>query len=238
MESGAKKILVLTTSSAKINWEREINVFSNETAIVEGRRWRQSKFTIINYDILKNFHTLHDGKTEIQLDRDLANANFDLAIIDEAHYLKNKDAIRSQIMLELVVKHNIPKVWLLTGTPVANRPMDFFNLLKLINSPLAKNWMHYAKRYCDARKFFRTLKSGIKKQIWLTDGASNLDELAAKTKNVILRRLKTEVLDMPDKVITPMYHRLEPRELREYESLWEEYLEKRAFKRRTWETLL
>jgi len=228
LESGAKKILVLTTSSAKINWEREINVFNNETAIVEGRRWRQSKFTIINYDILKNFHTLHDGKTEIQLDRDLANANFDLAIIDEAHYLKNKDAIRSQIMLELVVKHNIPKVWLLTGTPVANRPMDFFNLLKLINSPLAKNWMHYAKRYCDARKFFRTLKSGIKKQIWLTDGASNLDELAAKTKNVILRRLKTEVLDMPDKVITPMYHRLEPRELREYESLWEEYLEKRA----------
>lgn len=230
LESGAKSILVLTTSSAKINWEREINVFCKETAIVEGRRWRQAKFTIINYDILKNFHTLHDGKSteEIELDRNLANANFDLAIIDEAHYLKNKDAIRSRIMMELVVNHNIPKVWLLTGTPVANRPMDFFNLLKLIKSPLANNWMHYATRYCDARKFFRTLKNGQKKQIWLTDGASNLDELASKTKNVILRRLKTEVLDMPDKVITPMYHRLDPKELREYEQLWEDYLEKRT----------
>ena len=230
LESGAKSILVLTTSSAKINWEREINVFCKETAIVEGRRWRQAKFTIINYDILKNFHTLHDGKSteEIELDRNLANANFDLAIIDEAHYLKNKDAIRSRIMMELVVNHNIPKVWLLTGTPVANRPMDFFNLLKLIKSPLANNWMHYATRYCDARKFFRTLKNGQKKQIWLTDGASNLDELASKTKNVILRRLKTEVLDMPDKVITPMYHRLDTKELREYEQLWEDYLEKRT----------
>ena len=230
LESGAKSILVLTTSSAKINWEREINVFCKETAIVEGRRWRQAKFTIINYDILKNFHTLHDGKSteEIELDRNLANANFDLAIIDEAHYLKNKDAIRSRIMMELVVNHNIPKVWLLTGTPVANRPMDFFNLLKLIKSPLANNWMHYATRYCDARKFFRTLKNGQKKQIWLTDGASNLDELASKTKNVILRRLKTEVLDMPDKVITPMYHRLDTKELIEYEQLWEDYLEKRT----------
>ena len=230
LESGAKSILVLTTSSAKINWEREINVFCKETAIVEGRRWRQAKFTIINYDILKNFHTLHDGKSteEIELDRNLANANFDLAIIDEAHYLKNKDAIRTRIMMELVVNHNIPKVWLLTGTPVANRPMDFFNLLKLIKSPLANNWMHYATRYCDAKKFFRTLKNGQKKQIWLTDGASNLDELASKTKNVILRRLKTEVLDMPDKVITPMYHRLDTKELREYEQLWEDYLEKRT----------
>ena len=230
LESGAKSILILTTSSAKINWEREINVFCKETAIVEGRRWRQAKFTIINYDILKNFHTLHDGKSteEIELDRNLANANFDLAIIDEAHYLKNKDAIRSRIMMELVVNHNIPKVWLLTGTPVANRPMDFFNLLKLIKSPLANNWMHYATRYCDARKFFRTLKNGQKKQIWLTDGASNLDELASKTKNVILRRLKTEVLDMPDKVITPMYHRLDTKELIEYEQLWEDYLEKRT----------
>jgi hypothetical protein len=28
-------------------------------------------------------------------------------------------------MVELSVKYNIDKVWLLTGTPVANRPMDY-----------------------------------------------------------------------------------------------------------------
>jgi len=130
-------------------------------------------------------------------------------------------------MVELTVKHGIQKVWLLTGTPVANRPMDFFNLLKIIKSPLAENWKHYAVRYCDAKKFYRTLKNGQKRQIWLTDGASNLDELAAKTKNVILRRLKTDVLDMPDKVITPMYHRLDAKQWKDYEALWEEYLERR-----------
>jgi SWI/SNF-related matrix-associated actin-dependent regulator of chromatin subfamily A-like protein 1 len=234
LESGAKKILVVAPSSAKINWEREINVFCSDTAIIEGKKWNDAKFTIINFDILKNFHTLHDGKPpkkdepEIVLNRDLANAGFDLAIIDEAHYLKNNESIRGKIMVELAVKHNIQKVWLLTGTPVANRPMDFFNLLKIIKSPIAQNWKHYAVRYCEGKKFFKTLKNGQKRQIWITDGASNLDELASKTKNIILRRLKTEVLDMPDKVITPTYHRLTTKEWIQYEQLWDDYLQKRV----------
>jgi SWI/SNF-related matrix-associated actin-dependent regulator 1 of chromatin subfamily A len=234
LESGAKKILVVCPSSAKINWEREINTFCDDTTIIDGKKWNEAKFTIINFDILKNFHSLVDNRKTLtpeqqeQIKRDLANSNFDLAIIDEAHNLKNNESIRGKIMVELTVKHNIPKVWLLTGTPVANRPMDFFNLLKIIKSPLAENWKHYAVRYCDARKFFRTLKNGQKKQIWLTDGASNLEELAAKSKNIILRRLKTEVLDMPDKVITPMYHKLDAKGRKEYEDLWEDYLIKRA----------
>ena len=233
LESGSKNILVVCPSSAKINWEREIHTFCDDTTIIDGKKWSQAKFTIINFDILKNFHTLYDSRTQKQsqeqiiLNRELANAKYDCCIIDEAHYLKNNDSIRGKIMVELAVKHNIPKVWLLTGTPVANRPMDFFNLLKIIKSPIADNWKHYAVRYCDGRKFFRTLKNGQKRQIWLTDGASNLEELSTKTKNIILRRLKTDVLDMPDKVITPMYHRLTTKGWSQYEALWEEYLEKR-----------
>jgi SWI/SNF-related matrix-associated actin-dependent regulator 1 of chromatin subfamily A len=232
LESGSKNILVVCPSSAKINWEREINTFCDDTTIIDGKKWSEAKFTIINFDILKNFHTLHDRRTQssedVKLNRELANAKYDCCIIDEAHYLKNNESIRGKIMVELAVKHGIPKVWLLTGTPVANRPMDFFNLLKIIKSPIAENWKHYAVRYCDGRQFFRTLKNGLRKQIWLTDGASNLEELASKTKNIILRRLKTEVLDMPDKVITPMHHKLTTKGWVQYEALWEEYLEKRV----------
>ena len=227
MESGAKKILVVCPSSTKINWEREINVFCDDTTIIDGKKFSDAKFTIINFDILKNFHTLVKRGKESEhpvIHRQLAEAGYDLCIIDEAHYLKNNESIRGKIMVELAVKYNIEKVWLLTGTPVANRPMDFFNLLKIIKSPIAQNWQHYATRYCEGRKFFRTLKNGQKRQIWLTDGASNLEELASKTKNIILRRLKTEVLDMPDKVITPMHHLLDSKQQAQYEFLWEDYL--------------
>jgi SWI/SNF-related matrix-associated actin-dependent regulator 1 of chromatin subfamily A len=233
IESGAKKVLIVTTSSTKINWEREIKVFCDDTTIVDGKKWNTSKFTIINFDILKNFHTLPPTK-KLKIDepspaltRDMVNTGFDLCIVDEAHNLKNNDSIRGKIMVDLCVKHNIPKVWLLTGTPVANRPMDFFNLLKIIKSPIADNWKHYAVRYCDGKKFFRTLKNGQKKQIWLTDGASNLEELANKTKNILLRRLKTDAIDMPDKIVTPMYHQLDRQGWKMYEKLWEEYVEQK-----------
>jgi len=53
-------------------------------------------------------------------------------------------------------------------------------------------------------------------------------QLASKTKNIIIRRLKTEVLDMPDKVVTTMYHRLSAKGESNYEALWEEYLEART----------
>ena len=233
LESGAKNILVVCPSSVKINWKREIEVFCKDVTIVNGRKWDRAKFTIINFDILKNFHTIGDGKKKkdtdqvLELNRHIVNSRFDLAIVDEAHNLKNNKSIRGEIMVDLSVNHGIEKVWLLTGTPIANRPMDFFNLLKIIKAPIADNWHYFASRYCDAKKFFKTLKNGSRKQIWLTDGASNLEELSVKTRNLIIRRLKTDVLDMPDKVITPVYHELSDKGWKEYDMLWDEYLQKR-----------
>jgi SWI/SNF-related matrix-associated actin-dependent regulator 1 of chromatin subfamily A len=233
LETGLEKILIVCPSSLKINWEREINTFCKNTVIVNGRKWSKDRFVIINYDILKNFHTLKTPKKNdpedlvVEFNRQIVNTKFDLAIIDEAHLLKNHDSIRGKIMTEVCVKHGVEKVWLLTGTPVANRPMDYFNLLNMIKSPIAKNWQYFAIRYCEGRKFFKTLKSGIKKQIWITDGASNLDELASKTKNIILRRKKEDVLDMPDKTIIPVYHELSNYGRREYNNLWDDYLVKR-----------
>lgn len=231
LESGAERILIVCPSAVKINWEREINDFCDETVIVSGRNWQRDKFTIINYDILKNFHSVKPVKDDdgriIEFNQEMVNSKFDLCIIDEAHYLKNHKSIRGEIMVDLCVKHNIEKVWLLTGTPIANRPMDFYNLLKLIKAPMVSNWKFYAQRYCDARRFYKTLKNGRKKQIWVTDGASNLDELARKTKNIILRRKKEDVLDMPDKTIIDSHHELNTRGWNEYDGLWDAYLLKR-----------
>jgi SWI/SNF-related matrix-associated actin-dependent regulator of chromatin subfamily A-like protein 1 len=241
LETGAQRILIVCPPSVKINWEREIQCFDNNTAIVNGTRWARSRFTIINYDILKNFHAtkdqIKDAKKkgeEMFLPTDLVDANFDLAIIDEAHYLKNHKSKRGIIMKELCVDYGIDKVWLLTGTPVANRPMDFYNLLKLVKSPIVDNWVYFAKRYCEGKKFYRKLKNGKKasQPTWLTNGSSNLDELHIKTKNILLRRLKENVLDMPEKNLHTVYHRLTPTQRVEYDNLWEEYLLERKRKKK------
>ena len=79
----------------------------------------------------------------LELNREIVNSRFDLAIIDEAHNLKNNKSIRSEIMVDVAVNYGIEKMWLLTGTPIANRPMDFYNLLKLIKCPITDNWQYF-----------------------------------------------------------------------------------------------
>jgi hypothetical protein len=224
----AKKVLVVCPASVKISWQREIESFGQKGIIVSGSHWPSvGRFTIINYDILKNFHTLgkFDNPEEYS---NFLQEQYDLIILDEAHKIKNPKAQRTKLINDIVEKSNNPRVWLLTGTPIANRPMDFFNLLKLVKSPLGGNWKFYAQRYCDAKRFYKKLKNGRTKQIWVTDGASNLPELGIRTKNTLLRRLKTDAIDMPDKTITTVYHQLSPRGWSQYENLWDEYLEKRA----------
>ena len=76
--------------------------------------------------------------------------------------------------------------------------MDFFNLLKICDSPVTASWKQYAFRYCDGKKFKKKLKNGSYKDIWLTDGASNLEELHERTKNLILRRKKDDHLFLSD----------------------------------------
>ena len=229
LEVGAKKVLIVCPASMKITWERELSMFEETGIIVNGSSWPYvGKFTIINYEILKNFHTIGKPKKETDANyTNLIDENYDLMILDEAHKVKNPKAQRTKLINDIVTRGEIDKVWLLTGTPIANRPMDFFNLLKLVKSPLGDNWKFYAQRYCDAKRFYKVI-NGNKRQIWITDGASNLDELGIRTKNNLLRRLKTEVLDMPDKTITTLYHDLPKRGWSEYENLWEEYLEKKA----------
>ena len=234
LESGAEKILIVCPPSLKINWEREINYFCQYTQIIYGNRWKSDKFTIINYDILKNFHTVVDRRKkpnpEDVIFRKIVDEKFDLMILDEAHKVKNYDSGMGSIMKDIAKYYPPKRMWLLTGTPMANRPMDYFNLLAIIGSPLADNWDFYARRYCDARNGWRTLPNGKKSKFLITTGNSNLEELAIKTKNILLRRKKVDVLDMPDKTIIPIINELDKQGWYDYEGLWDEYLKERKKK--------
>lgn len=230
LESGYEKILVICPSNMKITWSREIGSFTDQVEIVNGKEWKTSKFTIVNYDILKNFHTPFNERKkykEENIKNTIMDEKFDLIIVDEAHKIKNNKSNRGKIVRE-VCQNGPEKVWLLTGTPIQNKPIDYYNLLAAIGSELSNNWLHFVKRYCDARKMYKTLKNGKKRQFWITDGASNLEELSQKTKNIILRRRKEDVLeDLPEKTITPVIQELTEQEWKEYDNLWDEYMERR-----------
>ena len=212
LETGAKKVLIVCPASLKINWQREIANYSDRSVyIAEGKKFSdEHDFVIVNYDILKNFHDTKDKeKSEIM------KINFDLVIMDEAHMISNPQAQRTKIANDIASKSN--RVWLLSGTPMTSRPMNYYNLLNLVDSPVAMNWMAYAKRYCNGFQF-----SVGKRKVWNVTGASNLEELRERTSTHILRRLKEDVLDLPEKIITPVYLRLKSKD---YEDLVGEYFD-------------
>lgn len=203
-EIGAKRILVVCPATLKLNWKKEISFFENpkDIAIVDGTDWKYAKWVIVNYDILRNFHYMPQRGVSTK-DLPLSPiqvSQFDLVIADEAHKLKDAGSNRSKIFNSFI--KDIPNRWLLTGTPITNRPVDYFNLLQICESPLADNWQRYVKKFCAAKQF---TNRSTKKKFWVVGGHSNLEDLRKYTQNLILRRMKSEVEDLPEKIIRPIY---------------------------------
>jgi len=216
LETGVKKILVVCPASLKINWQREFVNYSDKSCfIAEGKKFStEHDIVIANYDILKNFYDIKNPHDSV-----IGQINFDLIILDEAHMVSNSQAARTKIINSFTKKTKY--LWLLTGTPMTNRPINYYNLLYLIESPVAQNWMAYAIRYCEGYQF----RAGNRK-IWNVNGASNLEELRERTSGQILRRLKEDVLDLPDKIITPIYLKTTSKEYKDLMGEYYEWLDK------------
>lgn len=180
--------LVICPAGVKRVWAREIGAVEPDASVhvVEGKEVPSAghRWTVVNYDLLDRHAAALGG---------IAWAGI---VADEAHYIKNRSK-RAQHVLRLtgVDGRSAPDagpavVYLLTGTPMASRPRDLFNLLKVVRHPLANSFFSYAKRYCAATDNGFGLDSR---------GASNVHELATIVAGVMLRRTKDEALDLPPK---------------------------------------
>jgi len=182
--------LVVCPASVKRNWAREIAIAAQDasTHIVEGKSEPRAdcSWVIINYDILPK-----------HIDA-LGRQRWAGLVFDEAHYLKNHRSARSRLARQLAddAKRKPgaePAVYLLTGTPLTNRPRDLFVLLQLVGHPLGRSFLSFARRYCAAER---------NDYGWQTRGASNIEELTVQLHGVMLRRSKDEVLALPPKLRT------------------------------------
>ena len=100
---------------------------------------------------------------------------------------------------------------------MTNRPRDLFPLLQLMNHPLGKSFLSFAKRYCAAYQG----EYGL-----VADGASNIEELTVQLHGVMLRRTKNEVLDLPPKVRTWLDVELHPYAIQHFNNAVREFLTK------------
>lgn len=212
--------IVICPASIKINWKREIETVLPESKIfiIESGSKKEIpqeiEWLIVNYDLV--------GKYQQEL-YELAQEVMPNLVIDEAHYIKSKKAIRSKNTL--AIASVAKRVFCLTGTPVLNRPIELFNLLKATGHDLGKNASKYSKRYCNGHLEIIFKKNGNVIRYWDETGSSNTPELKELTKDHILRRMKGDVMDLPPKIISIQPCELSREWKKEYEMAWDKYLE-------------
>lgn len=133
------------------------NVKLREVAYEKGKWNGGRKFTILNYDIIEEFHQLPESRKKSDVEKALRDstllaAGFDVVIIDEAHRLSNASGW-FKVINNFLKRSGIQYVWLLTGTMITNNPRNLYNVLSIIKHPVTENYDAYMKRYCDARRF-------------------------------------------------------------------------------------
>lgn len=147
--------------------------------------------------------------------------NFDCVIVDEVQKLSNNKSIRYMTIKDMIGRTHIPYVFLLTGTPLTNKPMNFYHILKLLDAEITDDYRYYVLRYCDGKEI---TPRATGKKVLLSGGHSNLDELRDKVKHLYMRRLISDLPGMVNKTVSERYYYLSPQQTNQYESLWGDYM--------------
>ena len=147
------------------------------------------RFVIINFDIVKD-----------NLDY-LVSKPTGHIILDEVHVVKNHNTAKFKAVQKLLWAFPEARVTYLSGTPVKNRVNDLFAYLKLSNHFLGQNHSAFLKEYTHQKK------GGLGKG--QVTGGKNLDDLYLKISNFMIRKVKEECLDLPDKLISKYYFQLD-----------------------------
>jgi SNF2 family DNA or RNA helicase len=134
-----------------------------------------SDFVIINYD-----------GVEIVAD-EIANGGFDLIIVDEATHYKNAQTKRWKTLNKLLTEKTW--LWMMTGTPAAQSPLDAYGLAKLVNPT-------------NVPRFFGSFRDQVMYKYtqfkWLPK--PNSTEVVYRALQPAIRFTKEECLDLPDMV--------------------------------------
>lgn len=188
--------LLVCPSNVKYQWRdywQKVNPERTVSIIDAGKKnlnW-DADVIIINYDLLgnKEVFTNKDGEQCWKAQgrySELKTIQWEYAVFDEIHKLKNYKSLRSKAA-QLLVK-DIPCRHGLTGTLIENMPVELVNPLMLINmfTQVFGNWDTFINRYCAAEE----TRYGMN-----IKGASNTIELNRLLRaTCYLRREKRDVV--------------------------------------------
>lgn len=192
-----KSCLIISPLSLIRNWQEELSKFSDLTCIpviAPGKEQRLKRLQqerdvyLINLDYVDT------------LQEELLNKKFDMVIVDEAHRIKNPQALQSKATYRLgdSAKFRIA----LTGSPVLNSVMDCFGTMRFVNSSIfGESFYSFRNKY-----FINLAKDGSPFPMYVPKKGAE-KEISDKMYSCSIRFLKSECLELPefttiDRVVT------------------------------------
>jgi len=208
--------LVICPANVKYNWEREVKKWLGDdfkVKVISGRLNGDSGFPddtsntifIVNYDIIGN--KTKEIKKEVGFRTEkkreeirgtgwgdlLKDKGMVTVILDEFHKIKNSKALRTKAVKRLT--KDADHVLALSGTPIINRPVEFFNGIELVNPNIFPSWWYFVHKFCAA------YHDGYGLDVTGSSNEDKLHEIMVST--MMIRREKKDVYDqLPEKVRT------------------------------------
>lgn len=198
-----EKTLILCSNTLKNNWEDEINKWFNRGILTFNS---DSKIELLQSDynyLIMSYNTL------VKFEKCIEKLKLDALILDEGHFLKNKESRRTKGVLKIRNKFDVRI--LLTGTLSENSPCDVITQLDIIGKiDEFGGWWSFVKKYCKVDRNSFGLQYKEARIEMLPDLHNELRKIC------YIRREKKDVLkELPDKQRTIVKLDIDNR--REYE---------------------
>ena len=199
-----KRVLVVCPLSIMYSaWRNDLFSFAMHRTVDVAHGNKEKRKKIINGGaefIIINYYGVEVVKDEI------ANGGFDLFIVDEATHYKNAQTKRWKTLNKLIGDNDW--LWMMTGTPAAQSPVDAYGLAKLVN-PMA------------VPRFFGSWRDMV---MWkVTQFTWKPKETAKDTVfqalQPAIRFTKEECLDLPDMVYTKRFVEMTKQQQQYYDTL-------------------
>ena len=206
-------LIVCGVNGLKWNWLNEINTHSYEKGYILGQANKNGKLVIGTtedkyndianlakneaYFIITNIETMRNEKCATALRKQCSKGEISMIVLDEAHVCKNTTSQQGKGMLKTVAETMLA----MTGTPLMNNPLDLYFILK---------WLGYEKHNLYAFKNYYCEMGGYGG--YEIVGYKHLNELQEQLNDFMLRRLKEDVFDLPEKIYVDEYVELLPKQ--------------------------
>lgn len=205
------RTLIVAPMAVHDHWSKHLQMFGfREDQISVIDRKNRASFVVSLNNSNVHFYICH--YEALRLMPELKDVKWFHIIADEVHRVKNRKAQQTRALKSLATTYKTG----CSGTPADNKPQDLWSVINWLYPKTFTSYWRYIKLYCIEEV---TPGRGTTFRKIVGVNAETIPNLLAQMKPWYVRRLKSEAIDLPEKVYTNMFVDLLPSQRKAYNQM-------------------